>query len=233
MIRSIPSRSTIFTPRFSNRFRVLLTALLVSVSLSGCQQFVIISYLLHGPPTIEPDFDAETGESMSNPGVTVAVVCYAPTKLKWKFPQLDEQVATHLAFRLGQNHITMIHPDYVKAWLDEHPDWEKASEIGKAFKADYVIEVELADFTLHEGSSTTLFRGRTEAYVNVIKVDEEGYGDRIFTKEIDFAYPTRVPRTSSDVSLGEFQKEYLSMLSERIGWLFYERFHGDMIGWAS
>lgn len=215
------------------RGKSLLLAGCLALLTTGCAQFVIISYLLHGPPTIEPDFDTETGESMSAPDVTVAVVCFAPTELKWKFPQIDEQVSTHVAYRLGQNHITMIHPDYVKAWIDEHPNWEKAEEIGKFFKAKYVIEIELADFSLHEGTSTTLFRGRTEAYVHVIKIDDDGYGERIFTKEIDFVFPTRVPRSSYDQSLGEFQKEYLSRLSEKIGWLFYERFHGDMIGWAN
>lgn len=223
--------------RIGNSVKSRLSFLLLTSSLiiatSGCQQFVIISYLLHGPPSIEPDFDAETGESMSVPDVSVAVVCFAPTDLKWKFPQIDEQVATHVAYRLGQNHITMIHPDYVKAWIDEHPDWEKAEEIGNAFKTDYVIEIELASFSLHEGTSTTLYRGRTEAYVHVVKLDEFGHGDRIFTKEIDFSFPTRVPRSSYDQSQTAFQKEYLSRLSEKIGWLFYDRFHGDMIGWAN
>lgn len=219
--------------RISRTLHFMLVALALMFTTTGCQQFVIISYLLHGPPSIEPDFDAETGESMSVPDVTVAVVCFAPTELKWKFPQLDEQVATHVAYRLGQNHITMIHPDYVKAWIDEHPDWEKAEEVGKAFDASYVIEIELADFTLYEGTSTTLFRGHTEAYVHVVKIDEEGFGERIFTKEIDFSFPTRVPRSSYDQSQASFQKEYLSRLSEKIGWLFYDRFHGDMIGWAN
>ncbi len=202
---------------------------------SGCAQFVILSYLLHGPPTIEPDFDLETGKSMTAPKTTVAVVCYAPKEVQWKFPQIDDQLATAVSYRLGQNHITMIHPDYVRAWTDAHPDWEKASEIGKAFNATYVIEIELASFSLHEGTSTTLYRGSTEAYVHVVEMDPEGNGDgeRIFTKELDFRFPTKVPRQSFDQSLNDFQKEYMSRLSERIGFLFYERFSGDMIGWAN
>lgn len=216
----------------------LLAACLLSMGISGCSQFVLLSYIIHGPPTIEPDFDAETGKSMSAPGKTVAVVCFAPKELQWKFPQIDDQIATAVAYRLGQNHIKMIHPDYVKAWTDAHPDWEKASEIGKAFDANYVIEIELAEFTLHEGSSTTLFRGKSEAYIHVVemeKVDDKltGEGERIFTKELDFEFPTRVPRSSNDQSLSSFQSEYLSRLSERIGFLFYERFSGDMIPWAN
>ncbi|WP_437226347.1 hypothetical protein SH661x_004537 [Planctomicrobium sp. SH661] len=218
--------------------RGLLAACLICIGSSGCTQFVLLSYLLHGPPTIEPDFDAETGKSMSEPGKTVAVVCFAPKELQWKFPQIDDQIATAVAYRLGQNHIKMIHPDYVKAWTDANPDWEKASEIGKAFGANYVIEVELAEFTLHEGSSTTLYRGKSEAYIHVVEmemVDKKftGEGERIFTKELDFEFPTRVPRSSNEQSLMSFQSEYLSRLSERIGFLFYERFTGDMISWAN
>jgi len=216
----------------------ILAIFLLCLGFSGCSQFVLISYLIHGPPTIEPDFDAETGKSMSAPGKTVAVVCFAPKELQWKFPQIDDQIATAVAYRLGQNHIKMIHPDYVKAWTDAHPDWEKAAEIGKAFEADYVIEIELAEFTLHEGSSTTLYRGKCEAYVHVVemeKIDKEftGDGERIFSKELDFAFPTQVPRSSNDQSLTAFQAEYLSRLSERMGFLFYERFSGDMIHWAN
>ena len=218
---------------FTRRVSTFALLMMLVTACSGCSQFVIISYLLHGPPSIEPDFDAETGESLSNPDITVAVVCFAPKELQWKFPQIDEQIATYLVARLSPNHISTIHPDRVKAWIDQNPDWERADEIGKEFNADYVIEVEIADFSLHEGSSTTLFRGRTEAYVNVVKVDEDGNGDQIFTKELDFVFPTRVPRSSYDQTLTSFQREYLSRLSERIGWMFYDRFHGDMIGWAN
>jgi hypothetical protein len=202
--------------------------------MSSCSQFVILSYLISGPPSIEPDFDAETGKSMSEPGKTVAVVCFAPKELQWKFPQIDDQLATAVSYRLGQNHIKMIHPDYVKAWTDAHPDWKKASEIGAAFNANYVIEIELASYTLHEGTSTTLYRGQTEAYIHVVEMDEDGQdGERIFTKELDFAFPTRIPRPCNEQPLNDFQKEYLSRLSERMGFLFYEHFNGDMIPWAT
>ena len=225
------------TPRPRRRAFDLVRVIVIVAMMfcqAGCAQFVILSYLLHGPPSIEPDFDAETGESMTDPDVTVAVVCYAPTELQWNFPQIDDQVAKAVAYRLGQNHVKVVHPDYIRAWIDEHPDWEKAEEIGRAFKATYVIEIELADFGLYEGTSTTLYRGRTEAYLHVVKLDEEyDMGERIFTKELDFAFPTAVPRSTYDQPLQAFQKEYLSRLSERIGWMFYERFHGDMMPWPA
>ena len=57
-----------------------------------------------------------------------------------------------------------------------------------------VIEIELADFELYEENSTELYRGRTEAYINVYEIDESGHGERLYSKELDFMFPTEVPR---------------------------------------
>lgn len=222
-----------------------VAALLVSATLSGCAQMVLLGYLIGGPPSIEPDFDAATGESLSAPNVTAAVVCYAPTELKWDFEQIDNEVAKAVTYRLGQNHVQVMNPDTVRAWLDAHPDWEKADEIAEAFKCDYVVEIELNAFRLHEENSTELLRGRCEATVNVTKADfhkpdEEDRdtwelvdGERIYSDDLNSVWPTRVPRSTHDQSFESFKTEYLSRLSESIGWLFYEHYNGDKIPWAT
>jgi hypothetical protein len=204
----------------------------LALSMSGCAQFVLLGLLLGGPPSIEPDFDAETGLSMAKKDTKVVVVCYAPTKLKWNFPSIDQEVAAHVSYRLFEHKIQPIEPDYVRAWVDQHPDWEMASEIGKAFDADYVIEIELESFSLYEeGNTTSLYRGKTVGFVHVSDMNNDG--ERIFSKDLDFAFPTRVPRSAYDQSLVSFKREYLSRLSEKIGFMFYEHYSGDMIGWAN
>ncbi len=45
--------------------------------------------------------------------------------------------------------------------------------------------------------------------------------------------PIRVPRHSSEQSLVSFKRDYISRLSEKIGWMFYESYNGDMIPWAN
>ena len=199
----------------------------------GCQQFVILSYLIGGPPSIEPDFDKETGLSMRGKDKTVAVVCFAPKEMLLEFPNIDDEIAAQVAYRLGENKISIVKPDYVRAWIDAHPKWELAEEIGREFKADYVVEVELSSFSLYEGNSTTLFRGRTEADIHVTEVDESGHGDRIFSKELDFHFPVRVPRSSTEGELLPFKREYISRLSDKIGWMFYESYNGNTIPWAN
>ncbi len=218
-------------PGFLHTLCVVATMGLALCS-SGCAQFVLLGLLLGGPPSIEPDFDAETGKSLSKKDIKVAVVCYAPTELKWNFPSIDDEVAAHVSYRLFEHKIQTIEPDYVRAWVDQHPDWEMASEIGKAFDANYVIEIELESFSLYEeGNTTSLYRGKTVGFVHVIDMANDG--ERIFSKELDFAFPTKVPRSAYDQSLISFKREYLSRLSEKIGFMFYEHYSGDMIGWAN
>ena len=219
-------------PAIRKNWISLLGVCLSLILMAGCQQFVILSYLIGGPPSIEPDFDKETGMSMKKKGKTVAVVCFAPKEMLLEFPQIDDEIAAQVAYRLGENKITIIKPDYVRAWVDTHPKWELAEEIGREFKADYIIEVELSTFSLFEGTSTTLYRGRTEADIHVTEMNGE-HGDRIYSKELDFHFPIRIARSSTEQALLPFKREYISRLSEKIGWMFYESYNGDTIPWAN
>ncbi|TWT64492.1 hypothetical protein [Rubinisphaera italica] len=211
------------------RKATLLTFLIGAVSLTGCNYAILLGYLIGGPPSIEPDFDVQTNKSMSDKEVSVCVVAFAPTNLKWDFPKIDHELSRYVAFRLVEHEIKVVNPDQVKAWLDSHPDWDKPEEIGKAFDCNYVIYIDMNDFHLYEENSTTLYRGRSENYISVIEMDEDGYGEKIYSKEVNSKYPIRAPRSTSEMSLDTFKREYLSRLSKEIGWLFFERFNGDDI----
>ena len=233
--RSFAERKTTLQPAppsTRRRWLWLAGACLSLALMAGCQQFVVLSYLIGGPPSIEPDFDKETGISLKGKK-TVAVVCFAPREMLLEFPHIDHEIAAQVSFRLGENKIAIVKPDYVRAWVESHPKWERAEEIGREFKADYVIEVELSSFSLFEGSSTTLYRGRTEAEIHVTEMDETGNGDRMYSKDLDFHFPIRVARSSTEQELLPFKREYISRLSEKIGWMFYESYNGDTIPWAN
>lgn len=224
-------------PTARRRHRIAATLCLLSaVTLfaSGCKQFMLLGLILGGPPSIEPDFDAETGKALDIPDVTVAVICYAPMDVKLYNPSIDHELSRIVAQQLFVNGgINVIRPDFVNAWLDENQDWDHAEEVGAAMEVDYVIEIELESFSLYEPNSAALFRGRTVALVNVYEMDDRGRGEEIFTKEIDFVFPTEIPRSTYDQTQTAFKLEYLSRLSDKIGWLFYERYSGDMIPWAT
>ncbi len=224
MTRSLPFHSL-------SKLALLLA---VMVIIPGCNYFIPIAYLIGGPPSIEPDFDTMTHKSMSDKDVSCAVVVYVPQEVEWNHPKIDHEVARYISFRLVSNHIKVINPDQIRAWLDTHDqDWDRPEEIGKAFDTTYVIYVDLSKFSLFEEGSTTLYRGRSECYVSVYEMDEDGHGESIYSKEMISQYPIRSPRSTSEMTLTQFKRSYLSRLSEEIGWLFYEHYNGDEIGHAT
>jgi hypothetical protein len=211
----------------------MLFVLATALVLSGCNYLILAGYLIGGPPSIEPDFDKMTNKSMTDLDVTVAVVCYAPTELKWDFDQIDNELAKYISFQLRDHKIQVISPDYVRAWLDENPDWDKPEEIGAHFNTTYVIYIDLHEYSLYEENSANLYRGRAEGLISVYEMDDDGNGERIYSKEIISKYPRLAPRSTSEVTHTNFKRQYLSRLSDEIGRLFYEYYAGDNIPYAS
>jgi hypothetical protein len=208
----------------------------------GCNIVMLLGYLIGGPPSIEPDFEVKTKDSLREKGATVLVLCYAPTELKWDNEAVDEELARMVAGQLNRNEVKVIDPDRVKAWLDKHPDWDKPSEVGAAFGVDFVVYIDLHEYGLFEESSNNLYRGRADLIVSVIKMDEVEKKDRldedvvrtrdgesIYSKNIVSRYPEATPVSADQYPYASFKKMYLLRLSDQIGQLFYESYAGDDI----
>lgn len=193
----------------------------------GCNYIVLLGYLIGGPPSIEPDYDAMTGNSMTDPDVVLAVACFAPKEVLYNFAHVDRDIARAVSQRLFMKKVAVINPDRVQQWLDEHPHWDEPDEIGKGVGATHVVYVDLTTFTLYEENSHELYRGRSEGIVSVYELDEEGDGEQIYSKELISRFPLAAPRDSSDISRAQFRLAYLSRISEEIGRLFYEHYNGD------
>jgi hypothetical protein len=209
------------------RWLPLVLAAALCIGLPGCSYVLFLGYLIGGPPSIEPDFDRETKECMTDKGVTVAVICYAPNDVKYSFENIDHELAKYVTFRLHEHKVKVINPDLVKAWLDEHPNWDKPEELGAALKCTYVIYIDLNEFSLYEQGSGTLYRGRSEAIVSVWKMDEHDEAEKIFSKEKISKFPTHQPISAAEETYSNFKARYLSRLSEEIGRFFYEYYFAD------
>ena len=208
----------------------ILVAFAWCLSLSGCRIGLLLGLLIAGPPTVEPEFDKQTKESMTEKDVTVAVVCFAPTEVRYSFESIDNELAKYVSFRLRERDIKIIPPDQVRAWLENNKDWDKPEEIGAAFDATYVIYIDLNEFSLYEEGSATLYRGRSEAVVSAWKMDEDGTAEKIFSMEKISAYPKQQPVNTADETYNHFKGRYLSRLSDEIGRFFYEYELVDEIG---
>jgi hypothetical protein len=208
----------------------LAVALAVTLPHAGCQAVVLLGYLIGGPPTTDPDFHQKTKQTLADKTKVVLVYCYAAKELKWDNESVDYDLAKHVAHRLNNNKIKVIDPDLVYDWLDKNDKWRKTSEIGKHFRVDYVVHIDLKDYSLYEPNSSNLYRGRADIIVNVVRMDEDKRdGNVIYTAPVKSFFPTRSPVDSNIMSYAEFKKHYLSALSDEIGKLFYPKETGDDI----
>lgn len=231
--RTVPNARLNRTGSTACRRTILLravTAVFLCCVLSGCNYLMVFGYLIGGPPSVEPLFDKETKECMTDRGVKVAVVCFAPNDIKYNFDNIDNELAQYVSFQLHTHKISVISPDLVKAWLEENKDWDKPEEIGAYFKTSYVIYIDLNEFTLYEEGSAELYRGRAEAIVSVWKMDDDQeHAEKIFSAEKVSKYPLHQATSSTDKSYNTFKGEYLTRLSDEIGRFFYEYLISDEI----
>ncbi len=219
------SRGTILTKLF-------LIALML-ITIPGCNYFLLLGYLIGGPPQIEPLFEKETDKCMTDRDIRVAVVCYASDELKYQFDSIDHIIANRVTNQLKSKKIDVIAYPEIQTWLKDNPDWDTAVEIGAEFDVNYVVYIDVSAFSLYERDSNTLFRGRCDAIVSVYEMETDGDGKRIFSREINSLFPLQVPRSASDVSYDTFRMEYIWRLSDEIGRLFYPYLNGDDISNAA
>ena len=166
---------------------------------------------------------------MTAKGVTVAVLCEAPLELQHDFGKVDREVAKYLTFRLREHQVSSVHHERVQAWLDEHPEWDSPVELGEALGVTYVIHIEIEQHSLFEKNNQNLLRGRTEGLLSVYEMLPDGGGKRVYTRDIRTRHPRLAPRSTYNTTPANFKREYLSRLSDQLGWYFYEHHHGDDI----
>jgi len=224
-----PADTTIHRrPFWSLAFRLSLMGLML-LTIPGCNYFLLLGYLIGGPPQEEPLFEKETDQSMTDKDVRVAVVCYASDELKYKFDNIDHIIANRVTNQMAGKKIEMVPYDDIRNWLAENPDWDTAVDVGSEFDVNYVVYIDISDFSLYERDSNSLFRGRCDAIVSVYEMETDGEGKRIFSREINSVFPTEVPRSATDVSYEMFRMEYIWKLSDDIGRLFYPWYIGDQM----
>ena len=209
--------------------RRCLLSLAILLAMPGCNYFILLGYLIGGPPQLEPLFEKETGKSFTDRNIRVAVVCYAPEELTKFHDNIDQMLMKRLSAMLYRNQIDIYNPDVIIGWMANNTDWDSPEEIGAEFDVNYVVYVDISEFSLYERDSTSLFRGRCEAICSVYEMEADGDGKRIFNKDINSVFPTQVPRSASDVSYETFRNEYFFRLGDEIGRLFYPYGNGDDI----
>ncbi len=141
----------------------------------------------------------------------IAVVCISDASAYGPDP-LAYTISNALSLKLAQGlkkESVVIPVPVIEQWIDTN-GWDQRDflALGKGVGANSVVVVDVASYTIHEGS--TMFKGKSDLTATVYNIDKEGqvefhYGPKIFE------YPTH-GRPAIQTSEREFETVYLGQL---------------------
>lgn len=220
-----------------------LALLLLAVCSSfGCNPAVMAYFLLpFHDPKFQPDFplvkesketkpfwQLSVGQKKEEVKVLIlAMHANANTQTTELF-NADKLLAQELTKGLKQaakengENLTILPPHKVEEFKARHADWMHKSdyEIGKHFKVDYVISLQINRMTLFQrGSGGQLYHGQAELSVEVVDVSKTPEENPVFTKPYHCSYPTRGPEPA-DTSAGFFRHRFIARMARDLSRYF-------------
>jgi hypothetical protein len=215
--------------RFTRRGLLGAIAPVILGATSGCNMLSVPYFLFAAP---EPKKEAEIGTIANKDKKKenkILILTYMKLDLRPEFLQADREIAFFLEKNLkelttaNKEKISIVSPRKVEDYKNQHPDWQdkEVSDIGKHFKADHVIYLEVNQLSMYEqGSGGTLYRGKADITVSLVDVakPDESKPPQPFTA----SYPRelRMGLTPTDKSPAEFRASFLEYLGKRIAWKF-------------
>lgn len=106
----------------------------------------------------------------------VAILVWAEPGTLFQFPHIRLELASQIAYQMNQHLKTtqVVPAQMIDDYQTRNPNWDAVapSEIGKQFGADYVIFVEILEYSTREPQTPGLFRGKARASVVVHDVSD-------------------------------------------------------------
>lgn len=200
--------------RHATRFAFGLSACLAALA-TGCHPGLMIAsamYMWEGGNLAPAECEALEGKR-------VVVFCRPPAAQEFRHAGASRHIAERVGQLLEMNvpGIKLVAQQKVDEWIDEN-DSDDFEELGKAVKADYVVQLELSHFELFKGS--TVYQGNSDVTVNVYDMNDDAR--LVWNKPMgEVLYPVHSGIAVQDKSVSAFQGEYVNVLSEQVAQYFY------------
>ncbi|MEM1305137.1 MAG: hypothetical protein AAGG46_09575 [Planctomycetota bacterium] len=200
--------------RFRHRFALLAAGCVTIATSSGCLHQLLATgiYVWQGGNLI----DAECNDL---DGQRVVVLCRPPASNEYRHAGASRQLAERISALLEINGagIDVVDRREVDNWTDENGA-DDFKQLGRAMKADRVVEVEIDHFDLFKGK--TLYQGNADVTVTVY--DMQSGGRRIWDRPMgEVLFPKNSGVPAQDKSIHQFQKEFVEVLADAIARNFY------------
>jgi hypothetical protein len=137
---------------------------------------------------------------------------------------LSERVARqlHELCMTNKDNIRIVSPRRVEEYKSKHSDWQQMhpAEIGKEFKADLVINLEISSISLMDKDSyAELYRGRIEMEITLVDVHHPDYTPE--SRGLSDVWPDEArPVPRENMPPGQFRATFLDRIAKRVACLF-------------
>ena len=155
----------------------------------------------------------------------IAVVCISDASAYGPDP-LTYSVSNALSIKLarGLKKSTVVPVTQIEEWIDTN-GWDQRDFIalGEGVGVDAVVAIDIASYTIHEGS--TMFKGKADVTATVYNIDKDGQIEHHYGPNI-FEYP-KAGRPAIQTTDRQFEAMYLGQLVIHLANQFCEHDHLD------
>ena len=202
------------------RYLVLAALLFLSLHLSGCQAIRFLVYSL--TPADKGRWVPAECEALTK-GKRVLVLVYADQAIQYQNQQLARyNTAAFVAAELQSKlQVDVVDPASVEHFQAADINWanQTLTKIGQRFHADYVLYIELIEFTTAAEESGELLRGQIQANANLHPVD--AISPQLWHGNVAAVYPPDNPQVASLGMDQLIRQETLKLFAERLVKYFY------------
>lgn len=153
----------------------------------------------------------------------VAIVVWSDAGTLYQFPHIRLELASQLAYQMaGQlKTVSIVAPQEIADYQSRNPNWDAmpAWQIGRQFEADYVIFVEILEYSTREPRTPGLFHGMAKASVVVHDVADPTARWTLTPVSADFPLRRTTSMNSDDQMV---HRQLIEMLAGQITTKFYE-----------
>jgi hypothetical protein len=189
---------------------------------TGCQASTMAYFLF---PEAKHEAEMKKLASEDKKEVRVAILTFSTDlETRPELIQVDRQLTEMLARKLRElceansENVTIVNPHKVEEFKSSHPGWRQEpnlAEIGRQFKADYLIYIEIGSIAMYEKGSPNLYHGQANLSVQLVDVHKPE--DAPLPKQVSFVYPdAKGPIPIDDMQPMEFREKFLTFLTTKL-----------------
>ena len=202
----------------------LLALAVLSVGLSGCSLLRYLAYMV-APEGKGQWVPAET-EALTE-GKKVLVLVYADENIQYRHDQLARY---NTAAAVAEQMESKLKVDPVEPWAVEtfqanHLGWTDLhlTRIGQRFGAEFVLYIELQEFTIQAEESGELLQGRMDANASLYTVDRSNpeVSELLWQDKLQVVYPPNHPVVAEMGASDGIRRETYRLFAEKLVKHFY------------